>query len=46
MVKTRCSKRLQLVMMIEKSVKLWTVEKIEVEKYIPRKLEKQPAPFE
>jgi hypothetical protein len=30
----------------EKSVKLWTVEKIEVEKYIPRKLEKQPAPFE
>ena len=30
----------------EKSVKLWTVEKIEVEKYVPRKLEKEPAPFE
>ena len=30
----------------EKSVKVWTVEKIEVEKYIPRRIEKQPAAFE
>ena len=29
-----------------KSVKLWSVEKIEVQKYTPRKIEKKAAPFE
>ena len=29
-----------------KSVKLWTVEKIEVQKYTPKRLEKKAAPFE
>ena len=29
-----------------KTVKLWTVEKIEVQKYAPKKLEKKAAPFE
>ena len=29
-----------------KSVKLWTVEKIEVEKYTPKRIEKKAAPFE
>jgi len=30
----------------EKSVKVWKIEKIEVEKYIPRRIEKKAAPFE
>jgi hypothetical protein len=29
-----------------KSVKLWTVEHIEVQKYAPKKLERKPASFE
>jgi hypothetical protein len=30
----------------DKSVKVWSVEKIAVEKYIPVKIKKEPAPFE
>jgi hypothetical protein len=30
----------------KKSVKLWTVEKIEVQQYTPKRLEKKAAPFE
>jgi len=36
----------KVVKINDKSVKVWTVEKIDVEKFTPKRLEKQPAPFE
>lgn len=36
----------KVVKINDKSVKVWTVEKIDVEKFTPKKIEKQPAPFE
>jgi hypothetical protein len=40
------SARVEVKKINEKSTKVWAVDKITVEKFIPKKTEKQPAPFE